>query len=96
MLRSVLNAARYPLLVAVLGPPAAALAPLAYGLAGMFVVVADSIAKAEVSSEAATAPAPARSEIVGVVAPGTLLLMIALGRYGRFVADKPVSPAWRW
>jgi len=94
MLRPVLNASRYLVVAAVLGSLVAALALFAYGLAETFVVVTDTIAKADVSSKGAKALALAFIEIVDLFLLGTVFLMIALGLYELFIDENLALPKW--
>jgi uncharacterized membrane protein YqhA len=94
MLRSILNSSRYLVVAAVLGSLVAALALFAYGVIETFVVVADTIAKAEVSSKGAKTLALAFIEIVDLFLLGTVFLMIALGLYELFVDEKLALPSW--
>ena len=94
MLRTILNASRYLVVAAVLGSLVAALALFAYGVVETFVVVADTIAKAEVSSKGAKALALAFIEIVDLFLLGTVLLMISLGLYELFIDSNLELPEW--
>jgi uncharacterized membrane protein YqhA len=94
MLRPILNGSRYLVLAAVLGSLMAALALFAYGVIETFVVVADTVAKADVSSKGAKALALAFIEIVDLFLLGTVFLMIALGLYELFIEENLNLPAW--
>lgn len=72
MLRPILNHSRYLLIAAVLGSLVAALALFAYGVIETFVVVAETVAKADVSSKGAKALALAFIEIVDLFLLGTV------------------------
>jgi uncharacterized membrane protein YqhA len=94
MLRHILNASRYLVVAAVLGSLVAAMALFAYGVVETFVVVVDTVAKAEVSSKGAKALALAFIEIVDLFLLGTVFLMIALGLYELFVDENLTLPSW--
>ena len=94
MLRHILNASRYLVVAAVLGSLVAAMALFAYGVVETFVVVIDTVAKAEVSSKGAKALALAFIEIVDLFLLGTVFLMIALGLYELFVDENLTLPSW--
>ena len=94
MLRLLLNASRYLLVAAVLGSLVAALALFAYGVAETVTVVAEAIAKAEVSSKGAKALALAFIEIVDLYLLGTVFLIIALGLYELFIDPNLDLPDW--
>ena len=94
MLRHILNASRYLVVAAVLGSLVAAMALFAYGVVETFVVVIDTVAKAEVSSKGAKALALAFIEIVDLFLLGTVLLMIALGFYELFIDSDLRLPEW--
>jgi uncharacterized membrane protein YqhA len=94
MIRRLLNGSRFLVLAAVLGALAAALALFVYGIAETVVVVADAIAKAEVSSKGAKTLALAFIEIVDLFLLGTVLLMIALGLYELFISSDLDLPEW--
>lgn len=94
MIRRLLNGSRFLVLAAVLGALAAALALFVYGIAEIVVVVADTIAKAEVSSKGAKSLALAFIEIVDLFLLGTVLLMIALGLYELFISSDLDLPEW--
>mgnify|MGYP001112209816 FL=1 len=94
MLRQILNASRYLVVAAVLGSLVAAMALFAYGVVETFVVVIDTVAKAEVSSKGAKALALAFIEIVDLFLLGTVFLMIALGLYELFVDENLTLPSW--
>jgi uncharacterized membrane protein YqhA len=94
MLRPILNASRYLVLAAVIGALAASLALFVYGLVETFLVIAQAIAKAEVSSKGAKALALEFIEIVDLFLLGTVLLMIALGLYELFINSDLDLPDW--
>ena len=94
MLRQILNASRYLVVAAVLGSLVAAMALFAYGVVETFVVVIDTVAKAEVSSKGAKALALAFIEIFDLFLLGTVFLMIALGLYELFVDENLTLPSW--
>lgn len=94
MLRPILNASRYLVLAAVIGALTASLALFVYGLAETFVVIAQAIGKAEVSSKGAKALALEFIEIVDLFLLGTVLLMIALGLYELFINSDLDLPDW--
>jgi uncharacterized membrane protein YqhA len=94
VLRPILNASRYLVVAAVLGSLVAAMALFAYGLAETFVVVVDTIGRAEVSSKGAKALALAFIEIVDLFLLGTVFLMIALGLYELFIDENLALPKW--
>lgn len=94
MLRPILNHSRYLVIAAVLGSLVAALALFAYGVIETFVVVAETIAKADVSSKGAKALALAFIEIVDLFLLGTVFLMIALGLYELFIEENLNLPPW--
>jgi uncharacterized membrane protein YqhA len=70
------------------------MALFAYGVVETFVVVIDTVAKAEVSSKGAKALALAFIEIVDLFLLGTVFLMIALGLYELFVDENLTLPSW--
>ena len=94
MLRPILNASRYLVIAAVVGSLAASLALFVYGLAETGLVIAQAIAKAEVSSKGAKALALEFIEIVDLFLLGTVLLMISLGLYELFINSDLVLPEW--
>lgn len=94
MLRPILNHSRYLVIAAVLGSLVAALALFAYGVIETFVVVAETVAKADVSSKGAKALALAFIEIVDLFLLGTVFLMIALGLYELFIEENLNLPPW--
>lgn len=94
MLRPILASSRFLVLAAVVGSLVAAMALFAYGVAETAVVVADTIAKAEVNSKGAKALALAFIEIVDLFLLGTVLLMIALGLYELFIDSNLKLPEW--
>jgi uncharacterized membrane protein YqhA len=94
MLRSILQSSRYLVLAAVVGALVAAIALFAYGAAETAVVIADTIAKASVSSKGAKALTLAFIEIVDVFLLGTVLLMISLGLYELFIDPGLDLPEW--
>lgn len=94
MLRRLLNASRYLVLIAVLGSLAAAAALFVYGIAETIAVIVETAAKAEVSSKGAKALALTFIEIVDLFLLGTVLLMIALGLYELFIDDQLKLPEW--
>ncbi|MDZ7652740.1 MAG: YqhA family protein [Burkholderiaceae bacterium] len=94
MLRPVLNASRYLVVIAVLGSLAAAAALFVYGIAETIAVIAEAVAKMEVTSKGAKALALAFIEIVDLFLLGTVLLMIALGLYELFIDSELKLPDW--
>lgn len=94
MLRPILNASRYLVIIAVLGSLAAAAALFVYGIAETIAVIAEAVAKMEVSSKGAKALALAFIEIVDLFLLGTVLLMIALGLYELFIDSDIQLPDW--
>lgn len=94
MIKPILTASRYLVLAAVLGSLAASLALYAYGVAETVVVIAETIAKAEVNSKGGKALALAFIEIVDLFLLGTVLLMIALGFYELFIDSDLKLPEW--
>ena len=94
MLRPILNASRYLVVIAVLGSLAAAAALFVYGIAETISVIAEAVAKMEVSSKGAKALALAFIEIVDLFLLGTVLLMIALGPYELFIDSELKLPDW--
>ncbi len=94
MLHSILNSSRYFVLAAVVGALAASFALFVYGLAETVVVIAQTIAKAEVSSKGAKALALEFIEIVDLFLLGTVLLMISLGLYELFINSDLKLPEW--
>jgi len=94
MLRPILQSSRYLVLAAVVGALVAAVALFAYGVAETFVVIADTVAKGEVSSKGAKALTLAFIEIVDLFLLGTVLLMIALGLYELFIDANLELPEW--
>ena len=94
MLKPILAASRYLVIGAVLGSLAAAFALFAYGIVETIVVIAETIAKAEVSSKGGKALALAFIEIVDLFLLGTVLLMIALGFYELFIDPDLKLPEW--
>lgn len=94
MLRPLLNASRYLVVIAVLGSLAAAAALFVYGIAETVAVIAEAVAKMEVSSKGAKALALAFIEIVDLFLLGTVLLMIALGLYELFIDSELKLPDW--
>jgi uncharacterized membrane protein YqhA len=94
VLRPILNASRYLVIAAVVGALAASLALFVYGLAETALVIAQAIAKAEVSSKGAKALALEFIEIVDLFLLGTVLLMISLGLYELFINSDLVLPEW--
>jgi len=94
MLRRTLNASRYLVIAAVVGALVASFALFVYGLAETVAIVAQTIAKAEVSSKGAKALALEFIEIVDLFLPGTVLLMISLGFYELFVDSDLKLPEW--
>jgi uncharacterized membrane protein YqhA len=94
VLRPILNASRYLVIAAVVGALAASLALFVYGLAETFMVIAQAIAKAEVSSKGAKALALEFIEIVDLFLLGTVLLMISLGLYELFINSDLELPQW--
>lgn len=94
MLRPILNASRYLVIIAVLGSLAAAAALFVYGIAETIAVIAEAVAKMEVSSKGAKALALAFIEIVDLFLLGTVLLMIALGLYELFIDSELKLPDW--
>lgn len=94
MLRRTLTASRYLVAIAVLGSLIAAAALFVYGIAETVAVVAETVAKAEVSSKGAKALALAFIEIVDLFLLGTVLLMIALGLYELFIDASIELPEW--
>ncbi len=94
MLRSILSASRYLVVIAVLGSLAAAAALFVYGMAETVAVIAEAVAKMEVTSKGAKALALAFIEIVDLFLLGTVLLMIALGLYELFIDSELKLPDW--
>jgi uncharacterized membrane protein YqhA len=94
VLRPVLTSSRYLVLAAVVGALVAAIALFAYGVAETFVVLAETLAKGEVSSKGAKAHTLAFIEIVDLFLLGTVLLMIALGLYELFIDANLALPEW--
>jgi len=94
VLRPILNASRYLVIAAVVGSLAASLALFVYGLAETALVIAQAIAKADVSSKGAKALALEFIEIVDLFLLGTVLLMISLGLYELFINSDLVLPEW--
>jgi uncharacterized membrane protein YqhA len=94
MLRPILSASRYLVVIAVLGSLAAAAALFVYGIAETVAVIAEAVAKMEVSSKGAKALALAFIEIVDLFLLGTVLLMIALGFYELFISSDLKLPEW--
>jgi uncharacterized membrane protein YqhA len=94
MLRSLLGASRYLVVIAVLGSLAAAAALFVYGIAETVAVIVETAAKMEVSSKGAKALALTFIEIVDLFLLGTVLLMIALGLYELFIDDQLKLPEW--
>jgi len=94
VLHSILNSSRYFVLAAVVGALAASFALFVYGLAETVVVIAQAIAKAEVSSKGAKALALEFIEIVDLFLLGTVLLMISLGLYELFIDSDLKLPEW--
>lgn len=94
MIRAVLNASRYLVVIAVLGSLVAAVALFVYGAAETFSVVVDTAAKAEVSSKGAKVLALAFIEIVDLFLLGTVFLIIALGLHELFVDEGLQLPKW--
>ena len=94
MLRPILSASRYLVVIAVLGSLAAAAALVVYGMAETIAVIAEAVAKMEVSSKGAKALALAFIEIVDLFLLGTVLLMIALGLYELFIDSELKLPDW--
>jgi uncharacterized membrane protein YqhA len=78
----------------VLGSLAAAAALFVYGIAETVAVIAEAVAKMEVSSKGAKALALAFIEIVDLFLLGTVLLMIALGLYELFIDSELKLPDW--
>ncbi len=94
MIRAVLNASRYLVVIAVLGSLVAAVALFVYGAVETISVVVDTAAKAEVSSKGAKVLALAFIEIVDMFLLGTVFLIIALGLYELFVDEGLKLPKW--
>ncbi|MCU0950782.1 MAG: YqhA family protein [Burkholderiaceae bacterium] len=94
MIRPILNASRYLVIIAVLGSLAAAAALFVYGIAETIAVIAEAVAKMEVTSKGAKALALAFIEIVDLFLLGTVLLMIALGLYELFIDSDIKLPDW--
>jgi uncharacterized membrane protein YqhA len=94
MLRPILSASRYLVIIAVLGSLAAAAALFVYGMAETIAVIAEAVTKMEVSSKGAKALALAFIEIVDLFLLGTVLLMIALGLYELFIDSELKLPDW--
>jgi uncharacterized membrane protein YqhA len=94
MLRPILNASRYLVVIAVLGSLAAAAALFVYGIAETIAVIAEAVAKMEVTSKGAKALALAFIEIVDLFLLGTVLPMIALGLYELFIDSELKLPDW--
>lgn len=94
MLRPILNASRYLVVIAVVGSLLAALALFVYGMAETVAVIGQTAAKMEVSAKGAKALALAFIEIVDLFLLGTVLLMIALGLYELFIDDRLDLPEW--
>jgi uncharacterized membrane protein YqhA len=80
--------------IAVLGSLAAAAALFVYGIAETIAVIAEAVAKMEVTSKGAKALALAFIEIVDLFLLGTVLLMIALGLYELFIDSELKLPDW--
>jgi uncharacterized membrane protein YqhA len=78
----------------VLGSLAAAAALFVYGIAETIAVIAEAVAKMEVTSKGAKALALAFIEIVDLFLLGTVLLMIALGLYELFIDSELKLPDW--
>ena len=87
MLRTLLGASRYFVIMAVVGSLIAALALFIYGFIETGVVIIDAIDKAEVSSKGAKALALHFIEIVDLFLLGTVLLMIGFGLYELFIDE---------
>ena len=94
MLRPILNASRFLVIAAVLGSLAASMALFAYGAAETVVVIAETIAKGEISSKGAKVLALSFIEIVDLFLLGTVLLMIGLGLYELFIDSNLKLPEW--
>lgn len=94
MLRPILAASRYLVILAVLGSLAASLALFVYGFIETGVVIFDAIDKADISSKGAKALALHFIEIVDLFLLGTVLLMIALGLYELFIDANLNLPEW--
>ena len=94
MIRTLLTTSRYLVLAAVFGSLVAALALFAYGVIETVVVIADTVAHADVSSKGGKALALAFIEIVDLFLLGTVLLMIALGFYELFIDSELPLPEW--
>ncbi len=94
MMRAVLNSSRYLVVIAVLGSLVAAIALFAYGALETVALVAETAAKAQVSSKGAKVLALAFIEIVDLFLLGTVFLIIALGLYELFVDEGLQLPTW--
>jgi len=94
LVRRVLGASRFLVLLAVLGSLVASLVLFVYGAAETVGVVLDLIAKPEVSAKGAKALALSFIEIVDLFLLGTVLLIIALGLYELFVDPEISTPEW--
>jgi uncharacterized membrane protein YqhA len=94
MLRPILNASRFLVIAAVLGSLAASMALFAYGAAETVVVIAETVAKGEISSKGAKVLALSFIEIVDLFLLGTVLLMIGLGLYELFIDSNLKLPEW--
>lgn len=94
MLRPILNASRFLVIAAVLGSLAASMALFAYGAAETVVVIAETVAKGEISTKGAKVLALSFIEIVDLFLLGTVLLMIGLGLYELFIDSNLKLPEW--
>ena len=92
--RWLLTRSRFLVIFAALGSLAAAIVLFIYGSAEIVGVVAELIAKPEVSSKGAKALTLSFIEIVDLFLLGTVLLIIAVGLYELFVDPGIQMPEW--
>lgn len=94
MIRPVLGASRYLILIAVIGALIAATSLLVYGFAEAVTVVSAAIEAGEVSRKGAKTMALEFIEIIDLFLMGTVFYIVALGLYELFIDPDIKLPAW--
>ena len=94
MLRNLLGASRYMIIIAVLGSMAAAVTLLVYGFLEALQLIVTTIQSGEVTRKGAKSMAIEFIEIIDLFLIATVFLIIAVGLYRLFINTNITLPEW--